>query len=204
MNHPNPEPKKEKKWALTSAAFELLLARLDEDRELAGAQYELLRQKLTRFFEWRDIPDPEDQVDEVLNRLARRIEAGEVIEDISGFVYGIARKLMLEHHRKLRTQATALADLPLLPDVDPREKPHRLPGDPRIDCIAYCLQTLPRTERELLLEYYEEVDSRYQVEQRQTIAENLGISVNVLRTRIHRIREKLELRVAECMARKKT
>ena len=49
---------------LTADIFAKLLARLDPDRERAGERYEDLRRTLTRFFEWRNAPFPEEQTDE--------------------------------------------------------------------------------------------------------------------------------------------
>src|SRR6266498_451331 len=67
------------KWTLTQEAFDKLLLSLDSDRNSAGAIYSETRGKLTRFFEWRGCPFPEDHADETINRVAKRLVEGEEI-----------------------------------------------------------------------------------------------------------------------------
>jgi hypothetical protein len=52
--------KAEKDRELTQAAFDMLLARLDPDREEAGRKYDEIRRKLTKFFEFWGSSAPED------------------------------------------------------------------------------------------------------------------------------------------------
>ena len=59
------------------------------------------RQKLLKFFEWRGATAPEDHADEVLNRLARKIEHGEALRDLSSYSVGVARMMLLEISREL-------------------------------------------------------------------------------------------------------
>ena len=64
------------KWEFTATALERLLARLDADADRAAEAYEVLRQTLTRFFDWRGAHFPDECADEAINRLARRLDAG--------------------------------------------------------------------------------------------------------------------------------
>ena len=66
------------KWSLTPEAFEKLLNAFSANRDEAGVQYEIMRPKLVRFFEWRKVESAQDYADETINRVARRIESGEV------------------------------------------------------------------------------------------------------------------------------
>src|SRR5207237_8917938 len=81
---------------LTADKFAKLLARLDPDRERAGERYEDLRRTLTRFFEWRNAPFPEEQTDEVFNRIARQLFEGVEIRNIGSYCYEVARLVCLE------------------------------------------------------------------------------------------------------------
>src|SRR6266446_3605240 len=81
---------------LTADIFTKLLARLDPDRERAGERYEDLRRTLTRFFEWRNAPFPEEQTDEVFNRIARKLFEGVEIRNIGSYCYEVARLVCLE------------------------------------------------------------------------------------------------------------
>src|SRR5205085_751225 len=49
-----------KRWELTQAAFDKLLAQLDADVERAAHQYEVIRQGIMRFFECRGSAAPAD------------------------------------------------------------------------------------------------------------------------------------------------
>ncbi|HEX4946430.1 MAG TPA: hypothetical protein VFZ34_07205, partial [Blastocatellia bacterium] len=71
------EPQTYKKdWVMTPEAFDLMLMQLDADREQAGEKYELIRQKLTKFFQWRGCPSPEDYTDRTIDRVALRLWEG--------------------------------------------------------------------------------------------------------------------------------
>ncbi|WP_167851907.1 hypothetical protein, partial [Escherichia coli] len=76
------------KWQLTPEAFEKMLAALAPERDAAGEKYLLLRRNLVRFFEGRGFYESEDHTDEVLNRVARKLDDGDQIENVSQYVYG--------------------------------------------------------------------------------------------------------------------
>ena len=82
------------RWELGHASFEGLLRKLSPDREQAAAEYERLRFRLTKFFQWRSTENPEEFADLTLDRLARRLEAGEHIEPLYSYCCGIARMLL--------------------------------------------------------------------------------------------------------------
>src|SRR5688572_27060900 len=87
------------RWQLTQDAFDRLLAALSANREEAGEKYILLRNNLVNFFEIRGVPRAEDSADEVLNRLARKLESGESLENPKTYALGIARMVALEARR---------------------------------------------------------------------------------------------------------
>ena len=59
---------------LTKEALDGLLECLSADRELAAEAYEEIRRKLITFFEFRGCLTPQDQADETIHRVARRIQ----------------------------------------------------------------------------------------------------------------------------------
>jgi DNA-directed RNA polymerase specialized sigma24 family protein len=65
-------------------------------------------------------------------------------------------------------------------------------------CLEHCLQRLTPENRELVLQYYED-EKRAKIDHRKKLAEKLGIALNALRIRAHRIRLVLEQCVQECM-----
>lgn len=178
-------------------ALERLLELLDPDPAQAAREYAQLRVRLTRLFEWRGAHFPEDLVDETISRVARRLDEGVEIESDDPYRYfcGVAHMVFKELLRERRRERK-LQD----PAHWPQE--HFLedePEDPRMDLLQACLDELPADQRELLLDY-NQGDGRERIENRRAIARRLGVPLNALRIRVHRIRTKLEGCVYERMA----
>ena len=185
-----------KAWVLSQEAFDKLLLALDHDREQAGHKYEMLRQKLVKFFEWRGGHAPEDHADEVFNRVARKIERGEALRDLSTYSVGVARMMLLEmSHDAKEGGAVREREALGLPGSGSHD-----PDAPRLRCLEACLEKLPAQNRDLILEYYQR-EERGRIESRQKLADRLGIPLNALRIRAHRIRTGLEECVTDCLLR---
>jgi len=179
---------------LTQAAFEKLLAQLGADRERAGEQYETIRRKLVRFFEWRGSVFPEDHADEVINRVAGRIDEGEEIRDLKNYFYGVARLLFLETLKEQDKESAALKNLPQArTDSEPDE------SEPRLECLEMCLRGLTTENRELIIQYYRK-ERGAKVENRRAMAQGMGIQLNALRIRAHRIKTKIEECINDCLS----
>lgn len=199
-------PSQKKEWILTAAALNALLAHFDEDTERAAEKYEITRAELTRLFRYRGCGSPYDLTDEVINRVARKIEEGEVIpsEQISNYFYGVARNVLREYLRNPVSSASSIDELS--PSDHPSEDPKELTelGDAqrrselRSGCLEGCLEKLPPETRRLIISYYEG-EERAKIKNRSLLAEQMGVSLNSLRIRLCRIREKLEKCVSGCM-----
>ena len=178
---------------LTREEFEALLAQLDSDRERAGHCYEILRRKLVRLFEWRGCDAPEDLTDETFNRVSRRLKEGIRLRESGsyGYFYGVAHLVFKEDLRKSLRERRALESRGWPP-------PECLPegDDPTLACLRRCLDRLPAEQRNLVLRYHQ---SESHIRNRQALAGELGIPLNALRIRVHRLRRKLELCVHECL-----
>ena len=172
-------------WELNPASFDRLLQKLSPDPERAAAEYEALRSRLTKFFEWRRCTDPELLADRTLDRLAQRLDGGEDVEHLYSYCCGIARHLMLESRRS-SDQETAVASHLLLMQVSPRGA-----GDAALQSLQECLRQLPARSRRLVLEYYAEEKQR-KIEHRRELARSLDIPVTALRSRAFRVRAWLE------------
>src|SRR5918912_468429 len=94
------------KWVLTQEAFDRLLAWLDPDQARAGQKYEEIRRSLVKFFEFRGCLTPDEQADETIDRVARRISEGvEVLTDNQFlYFYGVALRVLQEYQRKQAAQ----------------------------------------------------------------------------------------------------
>lgn len=198
---------RQKGWELNEAAFSALLSWLDADRERAGELYGKAHRRLTKFFECRGCAMPSDLADEVINRVARRIEGGVKVEahDPMRYFYGVARKVLFEYQKSRERQFIPLPELK--PAAHPVTNPFggsaneqlRIERERQFDCLARCLQETPAEIRDALLEYYRG-ESHERIERRKRMAEDMGISVNALKIRIHRLRAKLVSRAKELLS----
>ena len=191
---PDDSPVHKKDWALTSEAFDRLLACLDTDRERAGVKYETVRRKLVKFFEWRGAEFPEEHADEAINRVARKITEGEEIRDLNHYVGGVARLLLMEIFKRRHQERAALEHLPA--SELPAEESAEI--NPRVKCFEICVDALAAENRDLIVAYYRE-EKRNKIEHRKELARRLEIPLNALRIRAHRIRAKLEECVHRCV-----
>ena len=177
---------------MTEQSLARFLSLLDEDPERAGEQYEIWRRKLVKLFEWRGSATPEDLADTTLNRLARKIDEGEAIRNLSAYVGGTARLVWLEALKEQERERGAFDELRAsTPYSSPTESP-------RIECFESCLESLPPESRALILDYYR-AEKSSKIKLRKQLAEKLGTPLNALRIRAHRIRVQLEKCVGNCM-----
>lgn len=184
------------KWSLTQQAFDLFLACLDADRARASQRYLQLRHSLTRILEWKGSQNPEDQADETINRVCRKLEEGLAVEDIAKYCHTVLNYVFLE---SLKTPDARRADfdeqqLSQIPAVETMAQS----DDERLPCLQKCLGELPDDHRQLIVSYYQN-DQRAKIENRRRLAEQLGITAHNLNVRASRIRERLQSCVAACL-----
>ncbi len=180
------EASKERPEGLTREGLEALLAHLGPDRNKAGEKYEEIRRRLVRLFEWRGCPSPEDLTDETINRVARRMAEGVELRsaDPYGYFCGVAHLVYKEVLRRANRERTAFESDAWLPE--PAEEPV---DDERLDALQQCLEKVPPEQRHLVLVYHRGENN---IRGRKDLSEQLGIPMNALRIRVHRIRRKLE------------
>lgn len=197
-----------KRWELTQAAFDKLLAQLDADVERAAHQYEVIRQGIMRFFECRGSAAPADLADETINRVARKLLEGATIQanSVVSYFYGVARNVLREHQRRPEA-AFYTVDEGLLPSHlahDPDELVNRLAAqraqEQRFDCLQRCVEQLPPETRRLIFAYYEGEEGA-KIANRKRLADALEVSISGLRLRMHRLRKELEVCVLTCCER---
>jgi len=187
-------------WTLTHQSFDGLLLAFDVDREAAGQKYEIIRRKLTEFFEARGSESPSYEVDETMNRVARRLSEGEQIRDLNSYFYGVARLVWLENLRAREKDPTPLelAPTPVAANTSELEV-ERQQREDRLGCLEICLSRLSSANRTLIVEYYRE-EKGIKIEHRKDQAERLNTSLNGLRLRASRIRAELSKCVHSCVA----
>jgi DNA-directed RNA polymerase specialized sigma24 family protein len=179
-----------RRWGLTQHSFDRLLAALAPDRAVAGNKYETLRRRLIQFFAWESIPSPEDAADESLDRVAKRLEGGEQIDNIEHYIFGVARFVLMEQKQDVRLKNIALRDaIAVEPQIE-AESVHQ--------CLEHCLAELPPESKSLLINYYSG-EKGARIQQRRLLAGSLGLELNALRNRALRLRERLETCIENCM-----
>ena len=180
--------------SITADGLARLLARLDGDRDRAAAEYERLRLLLVKFFDWRGAWSPDECADETLDRLAAKLELRTTIDDVQRYAYGVARHVLMEQlRRQAQTPVDGHADLASLHVASTAGEASALH-----DCFARCLDALPEESRALVLEYYGS-DGTRRIDDRQRLGRSLNLSDNALRSRVHRVRHRLERCVRACV-----
>lgn len=166
-----------------------LLTSLDLDSTRAAERYEQLRARLIERFRARRLSDPEDLADETFDRVARRLRESEQPRDLTCYIFGTGRLVALEAARRAR-RSRPLDDDALDVQLPPRD------CEARIEALSACLAELPEPTRQLLLSY-EHGHRGERIAHRRELARELGIGINALRIRVHRLREKLLVRTCE-------
>lgn len=182
-----------KDWRLTQEAFDKFLSWFHPDREEAGKKYEDIRRHLIIIFTCRGCPDAEELADETIDRVIRR--AQEIADSYEGdpayYFITVAHRLFSEGNSKRQKRAEMPPDLPQPPQPDAED-------DRAYDCLDKCIQKLSSGNRDLVLKYYQE-DKQAKIDHRKEIADEIGIAVNALRIRAHRIRGQLKKCIEHCL-----
>jgi DNA-directed RNA polymerase specialized sigma24 family protein len=183
--------------SITAEGLARLLARLHADVGQAGQEYERLRRALVKFFDWRGALAPDECADETIDRLARKLDET-TVDDVRNYAHGIARMVLLERRREPLfasiDEDPAATSVPEAEASDERERLH--------ECFERCLAEIPDDGRSLVLRYYE--GERFvKIANRRRLGAALGLSDNALRSRVQRLRDRLEHCVCACVARER-
>jgi len=182
--------------ASASPPLRQLLATLDADPARAGERYERIRARLVVLFRCRGCTGPEDLADETIDRVARRLEEGEVIRaaDLTSYFVGVAGHVAQEAQRR------DLRVVPFSTEQHAPAAPAAGEGDDELTqarrkrCLNGCLGRLRSPARELLVRYV-----RGDAADHARHARELGIEINALRIRAHRTRVEVEECVRACL-----
>jgi DNA-directed RNA polymerase specialized sigma24 family protein len=186
---------------LREQTFRRLLAWLDQGVSTNGQSYLALRERLRGYFDRKNCLNADELADETLNRVARRLdeEDGNIETEVPAkYCYIVARFVFMEHLRANEKEIAALDNVSRQTsavsneDLDRKEK--------MLACLDRCAARLALSQRELIFGYYSG-EQRVKIENRRSLAQSLGVSVNALSIRACRIRDKLESCVKECAGR---
>jgi DNA-directed RNA polymerase specialized sigma24 family protein len=178
--------------------FLRLLARLSPDRERAWQKYASLRQKLVTFFEPH--LEAEELAENVLDRIAKKEDSYE-ITNVAEFAFGVARNLKKETYRRdlAKVPASDGGDFPVDGPGPENALIETIDGEKQRRCFFVCMQHLTSEERDLIFEYFPN-DEEQPDERRHKLAQRLNVTSGALRTRMTRLREKLESCCGRCIA----
>jgi DNA-directed RNA polymerase specialized sigma24 family protein len=190
---------KKKDWIQTPEAFQSFLEWLDEGSDSGGQKYLEMRRRLVAFFDRKNCRAPDELADETLNRVARRLEEEGKIETETPakYCYIVARFVFMETLRGNKSEIPIDEVLYQQPDKSLDEKESKDQKETMLKCLDQCTDKLEPANRELIVRYYYGHE-REKIENRRSLAENRGISINALSIRACRIREKLEICVKNC------
>lgn len=181
----------QKGLGLSQDNFDELLAWLHPRRDEAGKIYEDIRQRLIKIFSYRGCPVAEDLADETINRVANKVREikSTFVGNPSSYFHGVARYVYLEYVKKIPE--------PLPPGLvseseDPRE------SELAYNCLESCMSHLTPGNRELVLQYFQD-EKRAKIDHRKELTRRLGITLNALRIRTHRLCASLKKCMQECL-----
>jgi RNA polymerase sigma factor (sigma-70 family) len=165
----------------------------DDSRD---ATLDALQPRLQRFFVARitDATARADLVGRVNERVLRRLRAGDPIDDVERFVFGVAKHVLQEHWREQKR--ARVAEVTLSPTVENLGRELSTTVETGLHsrksllrALSACLEAQSDTDRLIAERCYGEGKSK---ENRAALAEELGMSRNTLDARISRLRVKLE------------
>lgn len=181
--------------SFTTLSWNRLLEWLDDGVDSYGQSYLDIRRRLVAYFNRRERPFADELADETLTRVARTLEQeGRIVmTPPARYCFTVARFVLLEdarHKRRLVRFNESRARRCMLAKTAADDQQQQ-----RLDRLDGLLGTLPPDHRHLIVEYYRG-SGRCKIERRRALAGCLGISMNALAIRAHRIRALLSVSVA--------
>jgi len=158
-----------------------LLAVFDANAGRAEEKYLELFHKLVRYFEWNRRSNPEDLAQEALKRGLKRLQQGQKItaENPDSYFFGVARNLIRESWNSRLEEE--------LPDYENEAPPpsfHNLHRAEQLVFLRECLREVSRDDLQMLMAYVDGDGEEW--------ARKAGMPPATMRSRIHRIRKRLE------------
>ena len=184
---------------LSKIDFEQFLKTLDADRGQAAEKYIVLRERLEKFFEWRDCENEEELTDIVFDRVAKKIIEDEKIKNVEAYCVSVAKFVFLENRREVFKNSELdenSREVSFETGQEDENNKYELQSK-QLKCLEKCLAEFPEKQRKLLIAYFD-TDEKTLIPARKKLAEKLGINLNSLRIRISRLKTKLEKCTKDC------
>lgn len=183
-----------RKAEITQKDFESLLNWLDADKDAAVRKYESIYRSLVRIFLARKAYPAEELADRTVDIVLGKID--HLIKEYDGdprlYFYNVAYKIFQEHLRTPRTEVL---------DEGMSQQENETEANARLECLRECLQTLSAEKRKIFIKYFQH-GKQNKADSHKKLAEDVGIDINNLRTRVYRIRAGLENCIRKCVQKK--
>lgn len=182
---------------LTKDNFEQLLAWLHPDRDQAAMRYEAIRTSLIRILTWRGCNNAEDLADEAINRVAEKVDLlrETYVGDPAIYFYAVAKRLAKEEQRRATSEVAISEGYNVATFQDETDAATE---DALYECLSACLRRAGPEKGRMILSYYSG-ERNVKIANRRILAEELGIPLNALRVRMHRMRASLENCIEKCV-----
>lgn len=188
-----------KKLEITQEKFDRLLFWLDEDKDAAARKYHSIHRRLVQIFLARDVYPAEEFADKAMDIGVQKIE--HLIEEYEGnkalFFYGVANNLVYEFLRAQKEESLSdnlvsdHASLQFHPEPESLGEENAENQNIYYIYLKQCLKAQPTGSRNLLVKYFQYKKQKKSIYHKK-IAKKLGISVNLLRTKVYRIKKSVE------------
>ncbi len=181
---------------MTEEEFEQFLKWLDADRDAAALKYLKLRRSLVVYFIRRQCAAAEDLADKVLDVAMRHLlnQNSLLLSKPLPYIYGIARNVYRQYFQgQISTGGEIDWDRLSQPGFD-NEAAHK---EQRSKCLHGCLQALKVQDRKLILLYYLKKTNSLD-EYRMWLAAQFGLTINGLRLKMMRLRDRLRFCICSC------
>jgi hypothetical protein len=202
---------KQNKDELQKESFGVLLKRLNTDQKLAEEKYLTIRNKLIIFFRTRGFSQMDlELADKTIDRAARKLfeqennqsensETQNILSD--SYFLSVAHFVLKEHQRGVKP-TVAIEDLPANNQLitNNNQEQNLIEQEQTsltTNCFNECLSNFPIEQKLLIIEYFSVEITK--AEQRQFLADKLGININALRVKAHRLRQDLVKCVENCV-----
>ncbi len=166
--------------------FARFLKLLSPDTEEAGRLYVRLQKKLVGFFSLKGVSDPGDAAADTIDRAVLRIAAGADVPDVERYCFGIARNIVKERSRILQRENSAFHKF-----IEDLSNSSAGQVERIYNILKPCFEQLDGEEQQLLLTYCHEIQGRARTEHRRQLAETMEMTVQTLRVRVTRLRNRL-------------
>ncbi len=185
------------KTEITQEDLVRLLGWFSPDAEDAGQKYEEIRKGLIKFFYFRGCPESETLADETINRVAVKIALVEFDGNVkqSTYFYSFAANIYLEDLTERKNIAAKSKQIAAKFEKD--DNPDKKNSQSSV-CLEKCLAKHPPQERQLLLKYYS-FGKNEKAEMRKKMADDEGINLEYLHTKISRLRKTVGICLRKCL-----